>query len=158
MLVAKAGLNAAVAGVKITEAAAGAVAAPETGGLTLAVTVYQGISAAGNITAAGSQLVGAITGDVKDGEDGARVANAATTISGITTLAATGGDLDKADRAATLENAATTLVGAGGLLKGTPGQVATKAADAAQTAVDTAHAVKSSQPSSSCGPNNSCTK
>ncbi len=156
LLTAKAGLNVAVAAVKISEAAAGAVAAPETGGLTLAVTIYQGVSAAGNIAAAGSQLAGAITGDVKNGEAGAKVVNAATTISGVTTLVATGGDIGKADRAATLENAATTIIGAGGLLAGTPGQVAAKTTDAAQTVVDTANAIKSPQQPLSCDPNNPC--
>jgi RHS repeat-associated protein len=58
MLAGQAALNVAVAGVKLTEATAGALAAPETCGLTLAVTVYQGIGAAGNLAAAGSQLVG----------------------------------------------------------------------------------------------------
>jgi RHS repeat-associated protein len=132
-LAGKAALNIAVAGVKITEAAAAAAAAPETGGLTLAVTVYQGISAAGNLAAAGSQLAGAISGDVKSGQEGANVAAAATTISGVATLVATGGNVEKASQAADLENMATTGISAGGLNHGSAGQVVTKGLDAAQT-------------------------
>ena len=156
MLAGKATLNVAVASVKIAEAAGGAVAAPATGGLTLAVTVYQGIGAAGNLAAAGSQIVGAITGDVKSGETGAKVASAATTITGIATLVATHGDLDKAARAATLENAVTTVVGAAGLFKGTVAEVATKASDAAQTAVDTSKAIKPPSHPNSCGSDQTC--
>jgi RHS repeat-associated protein len=132
-LAGKAALNIAVAGVKITEAAAGAAAAPETGGLTLAVTVYQGISAAGNLAAAASQIAGAVTGDVKSGQAGADVASAATTVSGVATLVATGGNVEKASQAADIENGVTTGLSGKTLFEGSKGQVATKVLDAAQS-------------------------
>lgn len=70
---------------------------------------------------------------VKSGQQGADVASAATTVSGVATLVATGGDIEKASQAASIENMATTGITAGDLNKGSAGQVLTKGLDAGQT-------------------------
>ncbi len=145
-LAAKAGLNTGIAAVKTGEAAAGALAAPVTFGATAAVTVYEGIGAAGNIAAAGLQTVGAITGDVKDYDKAADVVSSVTTISGVTTLVATHGDLEKASRNAAIENLITTGITAKGLTEGPPLSVGIKTLDAGQSVKEGQEALSPEKP------------
>jgi RHS repeat-associated protein len=67
-----------------------AAAAPETGGLSLALTYYSWYSSLGNFGAAGADFYGAISGNVAGAEHAANVSSAASSISGLATWVGTG--------------------------------------------------------------------
>lgn len=69
--------------------------------------VYAGISAAGNVTAAGSQVIGAVTGHTEVTETAAELAGTVTSASGMATLVVTR-NLNKAATAAAVEGIVTS--------------------------------------------------
>ena len=79
----------AVAGGKIIEAVGGVAAAPETGGFSLALSVYAGASSLQNLITAAADFGGALTGDEETTEQFEQYAPAFGTGSGITTYAIT---------------------------------------------------------------------
>ncbi len=121
-------------------AAAGGIAgAPETGGVSLALTVYAGIGAAGNAVAAGAQIGAAISGNVSDVQAGNKVADTAaavTTVSGAVTLASTG-SVSKAANASAVEGLFTV-----GVTGGATGKLGTSTIEKVGNVVDAGQNVK----------------
>jgi RHS repeat-associated protein len=103
----EAAVNAEVAKIKITAAAALGAAAPETEGATAIPAALLAISASGNIAAAGVQTVGAITGKTDEADLAAKVATVATSPTGMATLIASHGNIQKAARWAAVEGVVT---------------------------------------------------
>jgi hypothetical protein len=84
-----------------------------TGPLGVAGAIYLGVGAAGNFTAAGSQLIGAISGIVNASNQVATIAATATTGLGLGALAVTKGNLETASAWATAESLGTAGLGGG---------------------------------------------
>jgi RHS repeat-associated protein len=82
--------NVGVGAAKVALAFGAGLAAPETGGLSLAVTYYAGVSGVGNIGAGIFQAIGAVTGDVDTAELGAAAVTSVTSLTGLATAIATG--------------------------------------------------------------------
>jgi|SRR6516164_8399334 RHS repeat-associated protein len=96
--------------------AGGLALTAETGGLAAPVGFYAiGNGFVENIAGGISQLAGAATGNLEEGEKGAQAASAAGTISGLVTLAVTKGNVCRAAQAASVEGVALSpfLVGLG---------------------------------------------
>ena len=101
-------------GIGAAKLSAGVAAAVESGGLLAPLGYYSAVSGiAGNGTAGIFQLIGAATGNLDLGNQGAEVAGAATSISGLVTLVATHGDLEAAGTAAGIEGIGLTSFQAG---------------------------------------------
>jgi hypothetical protein len=111
-LVAQAGLSVGVVYLKVQGAALAFAAAPATGGASAAGTAYLIIGAGGNIAAAGIQLAGAFTGNIKGADQGAATVTTVSTASGFITLVASGNP-EKAATVAGFESLATTGVNGG---------------------------------------------
>ncbi len=101
-----------VAGGKIVEGVAGIAAAPETGGLSLALSGYALASVGQNLGAAAGDIGGAITGDIELAEKFEQGSAAFGTASGLLTYAKTR-DLGKAAFAGNVEGVAMMAFGAG---------------------------------------------
>jgi RHS repeat-associated protein len=86
-------------------------AAPETGGLSLALSYYSFVSAIGNFGSAGADIYGAISGNVDGAENVANISTASTSISGAVTWLGTG-NLNAGVTAANIEGLG--LFGLGG--------------------------------------------
>jgi hypothetical protein len=112
-IAAKGLVNLGVGTTKIRLAAVSAISAPVTGPVGVAGAIYGAIGAAGNITAGGLQLAGAITGNVSQANAGANVLTTVTTLGGFTVLAATRGNLEAASAAANFESLGTAGVNGG---------------------------------------------
>jgi hypothetical protein len=95
--------NIAVGTTKIATALAAAAAAPETGGLSLGLTYYEGLTGVGNIGAGLAQAFGGVSGDLAKADDVAASITAMTHVSGLGALLATG-NLDEAERASNAED------------------------------------------------------
>lgn len=134
-----AALNIGVGIVKVGGALAAGAATPETGGVSAVGAAYLAISASGNFTAAGAQIVGAVTGKTEVAAQAADVATTVTSVSGAGTLVITGGDLKKASAAAAVEGLITT--DPKDLTKGNDPAKLIKAADFAKTVTDVTGAV-----------------
>ncbi|HZQ23303.1 MAG TPA: RHS repeat-associated core domain-containing protein [Terriglobales bacterium] len=110
--------------------AAGSVALlPETGGATAVGVAYGTVGAAGNFTAGGVQLAGAISGKVNVASDAADVASTVTTVGGSGALLITR-DREKASLSAGAESLFTA-----GYNGGATGHLIDEAANALQTAL-----------------------
>ena len=119
--------------------AGGLALTAETGGLAAPVGYYAIVNGfVGNIAGGISQVAGAATGNLEEGERGAQAASATGTISGLVTLAVTKGNVCRAAQAANVEGVAllplTIGLGptAGPASKIEPGD----AVDTAQNALD----------------------
>jgi hypothetical protein len=104
-----------IGGLKGSAAVAGVVAAPETGGLSLALTVYGGVGASGDLTAGTFELLSSLFASDADLGLASNVGDIAAdiaTVSGAATFIA-GGSVDTANRAAAVEDIVTTAGTAG---------------------------------------------
>ncbi len=101
-----------VAGGKIVEGVAGIAAAPETGGLSLALSYYALGSVFQNLGTAAGDIGGAITGNVELAEKFEQGSAAFGTVSGLTTYAVTR-NLQRAATAGNVEGLAMLAFGAG---------------------------------------------
>jgi hypothetical protein len=109
-----------ILGLGVAKVGGGIALVGETGGLAIGLGVYaieNGV--VGNIGAGISQISGAISGDTEVAERGAQAAAAASTVSGLATLALTNGNLEDAATAAQVEGIVLTpaTVAAGETLK-----------------------------------------
>ena len=106
----EAALNVEIAKVKIGIAqklGEAAAAEPETAPVTLVGAAALGISASGNLAAAGAQVAGAATGHIKGANAAAQVGTVATSAAGLVALVTTNGNVQKAARWAALEGVVT---------------------------------------------------
>lgn len=106
----------------------------ESGGVAVGLGYYSAYSGVFNILAGVSQVYGAATGDLAAGETGANYAAAASSASGLITLAVTNGDAQAGATASTIEGAG--LVGFGGGLAETGAIPTPGAEDNAVTVFD----------------------
>ena len=104
----EAAVNGVVAGAKVVASSGLASLSVETGGASLVPAYVIASSASGNVTAAGIQLTGAITGKTSAAAAAAKVATSAASPTGLITLATTRGNLRKAERNAAYEGVLTT--------------------------------------------------
>jgi len=101
-------------GIGAAKVAGGVAAVGETGGLAIGLGIYAIESGlVGNIGGGLSQVAGAFTGDTGGAEAGANAAAAASSVSGLATLAITGGNLGDAAAAAQVEGIVLTPATAG---------------------------------------------
>ena len=127
-------VNGVLAYGKVQTAEALAAAAPETGGATAVPAAAVALSAAGNLTAAGVQAVGAVTGETDKAAEGAKVATTVVSPTGFLTLTATHGNLKQAERNAGYEAILTTKPSE--LFSGSLVSVVAKVIDYIQSATD----------------------
>jgi len=114
---------------KVGLAVGSAALVPETGGVSAVGVAYGVIGAAGNFTAGGAQLAGALTGEVNTANQAADVAATVTTLGGAGVFLITG-DMEKASLAAGAESLFTA-----GYSGGATGHVIDEAATAFQKAM-----------------------
>ena len=89
-------LNLYMAKIKLTGVSLLVLTEPEDGGASTPAIIILGLSAAGNLTSGGTQIVGALTGKTYLAEKGVKFISSVTSPTGLTTLIVTKGDVNKA--------------------------------------------------------------
>ncbi len=92
---------------KVAAGAAAGVTTPVTGPLGAAGAAYGAISGTGQTVQGGAEIVGAITGHVKEANDASDAISASTTVGGIVMTVATGGNVKAGAAAASVEQLGT---------------------------------------------------
>ena len=123
-LTAEAIINLETASDKFLEAATAGLSTEATGPAGVAGAVYGGIGGAGNLTAAGADIYGAISGDVGAADKAAGVATTVTTVGGLTAFTVSGGNLEAGELGAEAET-----IGAAGVRGGITGRFVEKSLD-----------------------------